>query len=265
MSSAPHEFAISYPVPFLLQILSALRSLWVTFITDNPLTWSWMQGRRNPRADMEGPLYVLNSPYRQLERGRTVMATIEEMTKSGPFLVTISVRDHKGDPLPNAQLDWWQADAQGTYYYRSYGLRGKILTDANGIAEVLTIAPGHYGSRAAHIHIMLSTRDSVHGNLTTQLYVCESNDPVHIKGEDLLNHVRTPREANILSGWSIPSEQGGAYLDLPTLDKSDVGAAKRIEWWNQKLEDQAPGKGLRVVGGGSTSYTLNVKPGVFGF
>ena len=102
MSSAPQVFPAFYPVPFVLRIISALRSLWVTFITDNPLTWSWQQGRRNPRADMEGkffadlrsscththitdwhalpgPLYVINSPYRQFEPGKAVMATTEEL------------------------------------------------------------------------------------------------------------------------------------------------------------------------------------------
>ena len=77
--------------------------------------------------------------------------------------MTISVRDHKGEPLPNVQLDWWQADSQGQYYYRSYGLRGKVTTDNNGNAEVLTIAPGRYGRgdilRAAHIHLMFSIRE----------------------------------------------------------------------------------------------------------
>lgn len=48
-------FAPSVPVSFLLRVFSALRSLvWVTLIIDNPLTWWWLQGRRNERADMEG-------------------------------------------------------------------------------------------------------------------------------------------------------------------------------------------------------------------
>ena len=99
------------------------------------------------------------------------------------------MRDHKGEPLPNVQLDWWQADSQGQYYYRSYGLRGKVTTDNNGNAEVLTIAPGRYGRgdilRAAHIHLMFSIRDSIHDRLTTQLYICQGNDPSYIKGKDM--------------------------------------------------------------------------------
>ncbi|KAI0771352.1 aromatic compound dioxygenase [Irpex lacteus] len=270
MPSSRHEFAPSYPVHWLLRVLSVLRTLWITFITENPLTWSWQQGRRNPRADMEGPLYVINPPSRQLEPGKAVMATVEELTGSPPFLVTVSVRDHKGEPLANAELNWWQADASGEYYYRSYGLRGKVATDANGNAEVLTIAPARYGRRnalrVAHIHMMLSACDSVHERLTTQLYICQGNNTEELfEAQDILNKVRTPREANILSAWTIPSEQGSTYLNLPALDKSDLNTAKRIEWWNEKLEEQAPGKGLRVVAGGTTSYTLNKKPGLFGF
>ena len=80
-----------------------------------------------------------------------------------------------------------------------------------------------------------------------------------------LNAVRTPREANILQAWSIPSKQGATYLDLPAHDQSDVDGVKRVEWWNQKLEQQAPGQGLRVIAGGHTTFNLNVKPGLFGF
>lgn len=98
MSSSRHEFAPSFPVHWLLRVLSVLRTLWITFIAENPLTWSWQQGRRNPRADMEGkfsfpyylyrdidmlpptgPLYVINPPSRQLEPGKAVMATVEEL------------------------------------------------------------------------------------------------------------------------------------------------------------------------------------------
>lgn len=48
------DFAPHVPTSVLVRAASALRTAWVTFITDNPLTWSWEQGRRNERADMEG-------------------------------------------------------------------------------------------------------------------------------------------------------------------------------------------------------------------
>lgn len=48
------DFAPHVPTSVLVRAASVLRTAWITFITDNPLTWSWEQGRRNERADMEG-------------------------------------------------------------------------------------------------------------------------------------------------------------------------------------------------------------------
>ena len=84
-------------------------------------------------------------------------------------------------------LDWWQADAVGEYYFTTYTLRGRITTDANGYAEVLTIAPAPYGIgsalRAGHFHVHFwppSASDSTKGSyedLITQMYICKANDP----------------------------------------------------------------------------------------
>ncbi|KAI0771363.1 hypothetical protein BC629DRAFT_1531365 [Irpex lacteus] len=53
------QFSTSMPVPWSTRVLSALRSLWITLATDNPLTWSRNQGRRNSRADMEDEMRIL--------------------------------------------------------------------------------------------------------------------------------------------------------------------------------------------------------------
>ena len=48
-------FAPPVPISVPLRAFSALRAAtWVQLVNDNPLTWSWRQGRRNERADMEG-------------------------------------------------------------------------------------------------------------------------------------------------------------------------------------------------------------------
>lgn len=38
----------------ILNVLSVLRTIYVFFIRENMLTWWALQGKRNPRADMEG-------------------------------------------------------------------------------------------------------------------------------------------------------------------------------------------------------------------
>ena len=47
-------FAPHVPVSVPIQAVSAVRAAFVQFVTDNPLTWFWNQGRRNAQADMEG-------------------------------------------------------------------------------------------------------------------------------------------------------------------------------------------------------------------
>jgi protocatechuate 3,4-dioxygenase beta subunit len=69
-------------------------------------------------------------------------------------------------PLTGAFVDVWQCDALGVYSdvrdvnagFDTRGkkfLRGYQTTDANGIAEFLTIYPGWYPGRAVHIHFKI--------------------------------------------------------------------------------------------------------------
>lgn len=94
----------------------------------------------------------------------------------------MTVRSPKGDPLPNAKFDFWQATTEGVYAYSSYGLRGRFTTDANGNVELLTVIPGDYkgpmgGVRNGHFHLMLQDAEGKCDPLTTQIYVCKGNSP----------------------------------------------------------------------------------------
>lgn len=196
------------------------------------------------------------------------------------------MRSPKGDPLPNVKLDWWQATTAGEYYYRSYGLRGKFVTDENGQVEVLTIAPGNYGPIAAvrigHFHVRFEPADTSLDKLTTQIYVCRGNN-VALMQHDLyvsessrcclrpysscptsLNYTRASRPQNLLTSYSTDSAVDNKFMDFPELDTGDLDAAKSIDWWNQRLEEQAPGERLKVVAIGSTSFTMNAPPSFFG-
>ena len=93
-------FAPHVPVSVPLQAVSFVRAAFVNFVSENPLTWFWNQGRRNAQADMEGeqhrcmdrctrayaffvpwtgPLYVIGAPDRNIEPGKAVLATPEEL------------------------------------------------------------------------------------------------------------------------------------------------------------------------------------------
>ena len=98
-----------------------------------------------------------------------------------PFLATFRVLSPEGNPASNVTLDWWQADGDGSYYFSSFTLRGQISTDKDGIAEVLTVAPGAYralgGLRSGHFHIQIRPAPTQsYSGLTTQVYVHEKND-----------------------------------------------------------------------------------------
>ena len=103
-----------------------------------------------------------------------------------PYLMTVRVLSPEGNPIPGAELDWWQADTDGNYYHRTYTLRGRVTTDEEGCAEILTVAPAPYGvgtkiQRAAHFHLWIHAPaaqkgETAYDDVTTQLYVCDGND-----------------------------------------------------------------------------------------
>jgi len=112
-------------------------------------------------AQTEGPYYTPNTPERN--------SLLEPGMAGTRLLVVGYVLDANCQPLANAWLDFWQADAQGQYDNVGYILRGHQFTDAQGRYFLETIAPGLYESRPIeHIHVML--RSPLGVELTTQLY-----------------------------------------------------------------------------------------------
>lgn len=96
-------------------------------------------------------------------------------------------------PLEGAVVDIWQCDALGVYSgVRDLNggfdsttkkfLRGFQPTNAEGVAQFLTIYPGWYAGRAVHIHFKIRTDPSSSRarEFTSQLYFDESvTDQVH--------------------------------------------------------------------------------------
>ena len=121
-------------------------------------------------SQTEGPYYFDTGELRR---------DITESKPGTPLLVSLRFVDaNTCEPIPGATVDVWHTDHMGVYSgYPDQGvggttgetfLRGKQVTDADGLAEFETIYPGWYPTRAVHIHYMAYT-DERH-LITSQLY-----------------------------------------------------------------------------------------------
>jgi len=110
----------------------------------------------------EGPYYLPNTPEKH--------SLLEEGMTGTPRLILVGyVLDQNCLPLPNAWLDFWQADANGEYDNAGYRLRGHQFTDAQGRYYLETVLPGLYSSRPIE-HIHLKVQPEGGAEVTSQLY-----------------------------------------------------------------------------------------------
>jgi protocatechuate 3,4-dioxygenase beta subunit len=109
----------------------------------------------------EGPYYIPNTPQRN--------SFLEEGIDGSRLVLVGYVLDQNCQPLPNAWLDFWQADAGGEYDNSGYRLRGHQFTDEQGRYYLETVLPGLYSSRPIeHIHVKVKPEGG--NEITSQLY-----------------------------------------------------------------------------------------------
>jgi protocatechuate 3,4-dioxygenase beta subunit len=115
-------------------------------------------------ANIEGPFYKPGAPH------RAVLA--DDRDRGERLVIAGTVLSTECEPIANAELDIWHADAAGRYDLDGYHFRGALVTDAKGRYELHTIVPGRYLNgdryRPAHVHVKL--RAAGRRELTTQLY-----------------------------------------------------------------------------------------------
>lgn len=113
------------------------------------------------QPQMEGPYYTPDTPERN--------SLLEEGMPGTRLLLVGYVLDQNCQPLANAWLDFWQADANGDYDNAGYRLRGHQFTDSQGRYYLETILPGLYSSRPIeHIHVKVKPEGGA--EVTSQLY-----------------------------------------------------------------------------------------------
>jgi protocatechuate 3,4-dioxygenase beta subunit len=124
-----------------------------------PLDSPSCSGKATP-ALTEGPYFKPGSPER---------TSLLEPGMAGTRLVlTGRVLNRSCQPVTGAVLDFWQADASGSYDNSGYRLRGHQATGAGGSYTLTTVIPGEYPGRTEHIHVKVGAPGRP--VLTTQLF-----------------------------------------------------------------------------------------------
>ena len=88
--------------------------------------------------------------------------------------LTCCVLDGNGDPLDDAMIEIWQADAEGRYNHPDGGGFGRMATDANGECVFETVKPGRVSGndgelQAPHWNVSVFAR-GVLKRLVTRIY-----------------------------------------------------------------------------------------------
>lgn len=160
----------------------------------------------------EGPYFVDEMLNRSDIREDTSDGSV---TEGSPLELTFNVTQvgtNGCTPLPGAQVDIWHCDANGVYsdVQNAVGqtfLRGYQVTDANGLAQFVTIYPGWYPGRAVHIHFKIRIDNH---EFTSQLFFDDAfTDQVYLQEPYAQRGERNPRN----TGDNIYNS-GGSHLVL---------------------------------------------------
>ncbi|KAJ6585813.1 Intradiol ring-cleavage dioxygenase, partial [Mycena capillaripes] len=135
----------------------------------------------------EGPYRKLNSPrnsvFPDLVDGEFIRWDIRESTDGVDTYIDVQLIDISTcKPVPNVYIDFWHANSTGVYSgvvangngvgsadpsnTNTTFLRGIQVTDDDGVAQWLTVFPGHYTGRTPHIHILAHHNPTIFKNGT---------------------------------------------------------------------------------------------------
>lgn len=136
-------------------------------------------------AELTGPVYG-HENIRPLDNDLTRNGVVNGEPIGERIIVTGRVVDERGNPVRNALLEIWQANACGRYIHKAdqhdapldpnFTGAGRVLTDQNGEYRFTTIKPGAYpwknhenAWRPAHIHFSVFGANFLQ-RLVTQMY-----------------------------------------------------------------------------------------------
>ncbi|TEA21741.1 Catechol 1,2-dioxygenase 1 [Colletotrichum sidae] len=170
--------------------------------------------------------YTLNTDANTLFSGNNSCVLTPEVTQgpyyvSGEYVRRNIIEDQEGvdivldyqvidvdtcEPVPDVYLEMWHCNSTGVYSgIVSSGngdssdetnidktwLRGIQQTDADGVAQFESIFPGHYTSRATHIHLMVHSNATLYANNTLGNVITSSHVGQTFFDQDLISAVET--------------------------------------------------------------------------
>lgn len=104
------------------------------------------------------------------------------------------VFDGAGDVIPDAMIETWQADADGTFGTGFRGF-GRCPTDEAGRWEIFTVKPGRIGDgQAPHVDVNVFARGMLNRCVTRIYFADEDND-----ADPVLATVPEERRATIVA------------------------------------------------------------------
>lgn len=129
-------------------------------------------------AQTEGPFYPSKLP---LDTDNDLIVMNDALTPAVGEITWLSgkILDSRGEPIRNATVEIWQADANGVYLHSGSANSGKrdgnfqgfgrFLTGSNGEYLFRTIKPVPYPGRTPHIHFAVKMKGKE--KFTTQCYI----------------------------------------------------------------------------------------------
>lgn len=174
-----------------------------------------------------------NANWERLTGGSLADLTTQHkaMPQGQRIVVSGRVLDERGRPVPNTVMEIWQANAAGRYIHKkdqwdapldpNFTGAGRVITDAEGRYQYVTVRPGaypwrnhHNAWRPSHIHLSL-LGPAFATRLVTQMYF--PDDPL-IEIDPIANAVPMPFRQRMVSRFDIettrPNWALGYLFDL---------------------------------------------------
>jgi len=163
-----------------------------------------------------GPFFAIGLPW---------AAGHEAVPADAPKTVRVRGRvlDGAGEPVPDAMVETWQADADGRFAdlwghggpSEQAGFRGfaRAETDDEGAFEIVTVKPGPVsvanggGTQAPHIDVSVFARGLLH-RCVTRIYFADEREAN--AADPVLARVAEARRATLLAAL----EDGGYRFDI---------------------------------------------------